>query len=183
MEAELINLKGKTILVTGSSSGIGKEGAIQISRFGGNVIITGRNADRLNSTHIELVGENHNLIVSDLTQCDEMETFVQQLPNLDGVVHCIGITSHVPARFTKKRHIDEVMLPNLNIPILLTSKLLQLKKIKNNASLIFLSSVASRFPYIGGTLYGASKSALEGYSKSLALELSSKGIRDRKSVV
>jgi NAD(P)-dependent dehydrogenase (short-subunit alcohol dehydrogenase family) len=177
MENQLIDLKGKTILVTGSSSGIGEEVAVQISRYGGNVIITGRNEDRLNSTYSRLIGESHKLILADLTNDLDLNTLVEQLSSLDGIVHCVGITSHILARFTKDRHIDEIINTNFKIPVLLTSKLLQLKKIKNNASLIFLSSIASKLPYIGGTLYGASKSAIEGYSKSLALELASKGIR------
>jgi NAD(P)-dependent dehydrogenase (short-subunit alcohol dehydrogenase family) len=177
MEAQLLDLKDKKILVTGSSSGIGREVAIQVSRLGGTVIITGRNYDRLNETFVGLSGKGHMQIVADLTKDKEIQSFTEQLPVLDGVVNCVGITSHFPSRFIKERHIDEVMATNFNVPTILISNLLQKKKINNNSSLIFLSSISSKFPYVGGALYGASKSAIEGYSKALALELAPKGIR------
>ncbi len=171
------NLKGKTILVTGASSGIGKEVASVISKFGGNLIITGRNSEKLSQTFEQLNGENHSLEVLDLLNRKELENFCDSLPYLDGVVHCAGITSHKPAKFIKERHIQEVMEINFNIPVELTSLLLRKNKISKNASLVFLSSIATSFPYFGGSLYMASKSALISYAKALALELASEGIR------
>ncbi len=105
MKTKIVDLKYKTILITGASSGIGKEVAIQISRLGGKTIITGRNSDRLNATYSELFGENHKLILANLTIEQDLDTLVEQLPSLDGVVYCLGITSHIPARFIKDRHI------------------------------------------------------------------------------
>lgn len=173
----IFDLCGKTILVTGASSGIGRQTAISISACGGTLVITGRNEQRLMQTFDLLEGKNHMLIVADLTNDHELEKLAADIPDLNGLVHCAGITAPVPVKFIKERHIAEMMQSNFNIPVLLTGRLLQKKKIRDNASIVFLSTIATKFPYYGGALYIASKSALSGYSMVLALELAPKGIR------
>ncbi len=174
---KMFNLSGKTILVTGASSGIGRQAAISISECGGTLVITGRNPERLKETFGLLQGNGHALVIADLSEEDGVELLVAGIPELDGLVHCAGITAPVPVKFIKERHIDEMMQSNFNIPVLLTGRLLQKKKIRDHASIVFLSTIATKFPYYGGSLYVASKSAISGYSMVLALELSAHGIR------
>jgi predicted outer membrane repeat protein len=171
------SLSGKTILITGASSGIGKEAAVRLSLCGANVVITGRNEGRLNETFQNLQAGANQIIKSDLTDPDQIESLTDKLRELNGVVHCAGITSHMPAKFLRQQDIDEIFNINYNVPVLLTSSILKKKKILNNSSIVFLSSIATKYPYYGGALYTSSKAALEAYSRVLALELASKKIR------
>ncbi len=174
---KMFDLSHKTILVTGASSGIGKQTAITISECGATLIITGRDSERLQQTFDLLIGENHKMFIADLTNEDEIEKLAKFVPALNGLVHCAGITAPLPVKFIKKRHIDEMMQVNYNIPVLLTARILQNKKMEDNSSIVFFSTIATKFPYYGGALYVGSKAALSGYAMVLALELAPKGIR------
>ena len=101
----------------------------------------------------------------------------KQLPQLNGIVHCAGITSHMPAQFIKQSHISQIFKVNYEAPVLITSKILKQKKLIKNSSIVFVSSITTQKPYFGGSIYVSSKSAIEGYSKVLSIELASKGIR------
>ena len=171
------NLEGKTILITGASSGIGQQTAITLSEYGASVAITGRNEERLNKTLEALTGGGHQIIVADLTDEAELDKIVTECGEIHGVVHSAGITGHLPVHFIKEKHLSEMFRINYEVPVLLTGKLLKKKKIAKNGSILFLSSIATKYPYYGGALYGSSKSGLEGYSKVLALEVAPKGIR------
>lgn len=102
-------LNNKTILVTGASSGIGKQAAISISEMGGNVIITGRDQKRLNETFQLLKGKNNLQFSADLLVQDELKILVEQLPQLDGVFHCAGIVKPFPIKFISEEVLDEVL--------------------------------------------------------------------------
>jgi NAD(P)-dependent dehydrogenase (short-subunit alcohol dehydrogenase family) len=174
---ELFSLKGKTIFVTGASSGIGKQTALDLSAAGAKLVITGRNNDRLNESLEQLHGEGHIAFSADLLDFDTFANLADSLPVLNGVVHSAGVTNHLPAKFISADDISEIMRINYMAPVLLTSALLKKKKVANNASLIFLSSITTKYPYYGGALYGSSKAAIEAYSRVLSIELASKGIR------
>lgn len=171
------DLSSKKILITGASSGIGKEAAIQISRQGGELIITGRDEDRLTETFKLLKGDNHTMIVADLVIEDEIDSLVAKLPALNGLVHCAGIVGPTPVKFIRQENIDRMLRINYEVPVLLTSRILLMKKLVDKSSVIFMSTVATQMPYFGGALYNSSKSAIESYSKTLALELVGRGIR------
>ncbi|MEI6122636.1 MAG: SDR family oxidoreductase [Bacteroidota bacterium] len=173
----IFDLSGKTILVTGASSGIGKQCAITIAECGGKVVISGRDAGRLNETFTKLHGAGHKQIIADISTDESIEKLVDELPQLNGLVHCAGITAPIPVKFIRSRHIDEMMRINYYAPVLLTTRILSKKKLVDNASIVFFSTIATKFPYYGGSLYISSKSALSGFSMVLALELAPKGIR------
>lgn len=170
-------LKDKAIFITGASSGIGKQIAQSVAEAGGKVIITGRNENRLQETYKLLKGDGHQFLYADLTVEEDIRKLINALPQLDGIVHSAGVTSHFPAKFIGTKQIDETFNINLYAPVLLMKLILSKKLLKDSASVVFLSSVAAKYPYFGGSLYTASKLALEGYCKTLALELSVKKIR------
>lgn len=172
-----ILLNDKTILVTGASSGIGKETAIRISRAGARLIITGRNSSNLQHTFSQLENNDHISLEADLSDENELSAFAGQLPELNGVVFSAGITGHLPAKFISSEEINRFFSINYQSIVLLTAFLLRKKKLKNGSSLVFLSSTATRFPYFGGALYSSTKAALEAYSKVLAVELAPRKIR------
>lgn len=171
------DLSNKTILVTGASSGIGQQAAILISQQGGKLVITGRDDARLAHTFNQLEGENHSMIVADLVNEEEIVNLVAGLPAINGLVHCAGIVGPTPAKFIKQKNIDSLMRINFEVPVLLTGRILLMKKLVDNSSIVFISTVATQMPYFGGALYNSSKSAIESYSKTLALELVKKGVR------
>ncbi len=171
------DLSGKIILVTGASSGIGKQAAIKISQLGGRVIITGRDNKRLEETYNLLSGANNQMIIADLLSEKEIFNLVDNLPGLSGIVHCAGIVGPTPVKFIRKENIDKLLRINFEVPVLLTSNILLKKKLIDNSSIVFMSTIATKMPYFGGALYNSSKSAIESYSKALALEMVKRGIR------
>jgi len=171
------SLSGKTVLVTGASSGIGRQAAIDLSEAGATVVVTGRNPQRLAETYASLKGEGHSQFTADLTKHDTFGEMAEKLPVLNGVVHSAGFTNHIPAKFIAASDINDMMKVNYMAPVLLTAALLRKKRVAEHGSIVFLSSISTKYPYYGGALYSSSKAALEAYSKVLALELGSKGIR------
>jgi NAD(P)-dependent dehydrogenase (short-subunit alcohol dehydrogenase family) len=172
-----VDLSGKSFLITGASSGIGKDAAILLAENGAKIIITGRDESRLNGTFAALKGTDHKKIIADITNENELTELVNQIPELDGIVFSAGITGYMPAKFINHKHIDEFFDINFKAPVILTQKLLAKRKIKKGASLVYISSIATKYPYFGGAMYTSSKMALEGYCKTLAVELGPDGTR------
>lgn len=92
-------------------------------------------------------------------------------------LYIVRIVKPVPIKFINEQQIDEVFSINFKSVVLLNAQLLQQKKINNNASIVLISTISTLHPYFGGGIYIASKAALEGYGKTLALELAVKKIR------
>ncbi len=173
----MLHLKEKNILITGASSGIGREAAILASKLGAKVFLTARNNERLKETQKSLKGKEHKSFVADLKNENEISTLAKNLPPLNGIVHCAGMVKSMPVKFIQQKHIDEVMQTNFNSAVILTSHLLKEKKILPQASIVFISSVSSAHPYRGGALYVSSKAALEAYCRTVAMELAPQKIR------
>ena len=171
------SLKGKTILVTGASSGIGRATAIECSKLGAIVIITGRNSERLQQTYDSLYGLGHLQIIADLNNLEDLTSLVNQVPILDGVVNNAGIAKTQPISFIKEEDLQKIFATNTFTPILLVKQLLRKKKINKNASLVFTSSVSAIKSDLGNSVYGASKAALPSYVRYCARELAPKSIR------
>ena len=171
------HLTGKTILVTGASSGIGRQAAIDCAAMGANIIITGRNEERLRQTYIQLSGKDHQAITCDLLSDTSILSLVQNIRSLDGVVHCAGIVKPFPVQFLNKQKIDETLLTNFYATVSLTSALFKAKKINDSASLVFLSSITGQYPGKGSAMYAASKAGIEAFAKTVAAEYAHKNIR------
>lgn len=171
------SLKGKTILITGASSGIGRAISIACSKMGGIIVLSGRNTNRLKETLSLMVGEGHIMFPADLTKVKELFDLVSILPKLDGVVHNAGVGSRVFCKNITIEDFENVMIPNFQAPILLQSEILRQKKLNKAASIVFIASRASASPSIGNAMYSASKGAIISYAKCLGLELASRKIR------
>lgn len=171
------SLKDKTILVTGASSGIGRSIAIVCADMGAKLILTARNANRLQETLYCLEGEGHNFILADLTLAEERKKLVEYIPKLNGLVQCAGVMNRVPCKSIEQMEIDSVMKPNFEAPMLLQTELLQEKKLEKSASIVYIASIAAKSPVAGNALYSASKAALISYAKCLSLELAPRLIR------
>ena len=130
------SLENKTILVTGASSGIGKAIAIECSKMGAKVVITGRNEQRLQETYKLLEGLQPAYIVADLSKKEDIETLVNQIDCLNGLVNCAGLTIPKPFKFLQEEDIQEVMTVNFNAPLLLTQLLIKKKKLQKASSIV-----------------------------------------------
>jgi NAD(P)-dependent dehydrogenase (short-subunit alcohol dehydrogenase family) len=174
----MLDLKNKRILVTGASSGIGRQVAIACAEAGASLFMVGRNEERLNETFIRLNGTNHQKFILDLTNEDAwLPLFEAITEGLDGVVHCAGVNTKYPVKFLDKSKIEGIMEINFNVPVLITQKLLKLKKLNKEGSQVFISSISSSYAAVSNAIYGASKGALDSFTKVLALELASQKIR------
>jgi NAD(P)-dependent dehydrogenase (short-subunit alcohol dehydrogenase family) len=171
------SLQGKTILVTGASSGIGQAIAVACSHMGANVIANGRDIEKLEATISAMEGDGNGMMPADLTKADAVKTMVSQLPKLDGIVHCAGIGHRMPTKLLNEAEIDKVMNTNFKAAVLLQTELMGSKKLNKDGSVVFVASAAPQMPSFGNAVYSASKAAIIGYAKCLSLELAPRGIR------
>ena len=171
------SLEGKTILVSGASSGIGRGIAIACSKMGASVIVNGRNEERLNETLLQMDGEKNQKAVADLSNLGNVSSMVSALPKLDGIVHCAGIGLRVLCKQLQESDLDNMMDVNFKAPVMLQTELLKQKKINKTASIVFIASIAAESPTIGNAMYCASKGAIISYANCLSIELAPRLIR------
>ncbi len=175
------SLENKVILVTGASSGIGRTTAIECSKMGASVIITARNEIRLKETFDTLdrsKGQSHQMILSDLSNEENVYSFADSLPPINGASLNAGIVKTLPVKFINSKDLTEVLNTNMIGPVLLTQRLLKKKKITRGCSIVFTSSIGGvMVSTIGNTMYGISKGGLNAFMKGFALEMAANGIR------
>lgn len=166
------SLIGKTILITGASSGIGRATAIECSKLGATCIITGRNEERLQAT-FELLdkSQEHLLIQGDLVKDDDLNRIVEFVPPLDGLVNNAGISFTKPIGFLKKDDLKHVYETNLFSPMILTNNLLKKKKLSRNASVVFVSSAAAFGCSNANSTYGSAKAAIASFMHYCSKEI------------
>ncbi len=171
------SLQGKTVLVTGASSGIGRAIAVECSKMGASVVLTARNEARLQETLSLLEGEGHLYICADLTNEESIQELVEKLPVVEGVVHNAGMADRMPCKMVKAERMHQLMAANIEGPVLLQKHLLKKKKIVQGGSIVFIASRAPFAPAVGNSIYAASKGAMLGYAKCLGLELAPQHVR------
>lgn len=173
------SLEGKTILITGASSGIGKSIAIECSKMGASMVINGRNKERLQETFSQLEGSGHIQIIADLSKQEEIDKLVESIHIINGCVHSAAIPQVCPIKHFKRENIERILAVNSIAPIMLTSTLIKNKKLqKGNSSVIFISAITGVFVGSqGDTSYCATKGAVNGFVKASALELANQGVR------
>lgn len=174
------SLAGKTILVTGASSGIGRAAAVECAKMGATLILTARNEQRLQETLSLLPAGQHTLIPAALGTEEAAQNLVAQLPadvKLDGVVHCAGIDIRQLTKFIKEKDFLLTLQTNLLSPVLLNKWLLKKKKLADGASVVWMSSIAALTATISQSTYAASKAGLIAAMRVFAKECKAKGIR------
>lgn len=172
------SLDGKTILVTGASSGIGRATAIACALQGGRLIITGRNEERLHQTLNQLSSEGHTAVICDLNREADIETLVDSIDKLDGIVYCAGTQQTCITKMLNKELLQKLLDTNYLSTVLLNAALLNKKKINQGASIVIVSSAAaSHVSEIGNAAYSASKGALSAFGRVLATELAFRKVR------
>lgn len=172
------SLEGKIVLVTGASSGIGCQTAIECSKLGAKIIITARNEERLNATFDQLEGEGHQMFIADISDTGQIESLVAELPKLDGFSCNAGIANTEPIGFYKEDVIENVFKTNTFSMMMLTKFLVKKKKLNKPSSIVYTASIGNVFSAgVANGIYGASKCAIDGFMRTAAVELAPKGIR------
>lgn len=170
-------LTGCTVLVTGASSGIGRQIAISCAAMGARIIASGRNETRLHDTLNTLHGSGHTGIAAELTSETDIDRLVEQAGVVNGVVHCAGISRLAPLRMASQAHIAEVWKTNYEAPIMLTQRLLAKNRVAADGSILFMSSIAAFIGVAGVGVYSGSKAALIATMRCLAMEVVKRRIR------
>lgn len=177
------SLSGKIIVVTGASSGIGRQCAISCGDRGATVVIFGRDHDRLSATLGEMQKPDRHLCYSiDLLSYDKVGDIIKdvvgKVGKISGLINCAGISTTLPLRVLSTKKMDAFFQTNVHGAINLTKVLTKPSNItENGASIIFIASVMGIVGEAGKALYGMTKGALIAASKSLAVELAPKKIR------
>lgn len=174
------SLEGKTVLITGASSGIGKTTAVECAKLGARLILMARSAEKLDSVISQLDNKHldHQKIVVDITNTEQLLSVIKEIPIIDGCVSNAGIGDTVPVQFYTIEEINRIYSVNVIAPMMLVKFLVKQKKLNKPASIVFTSSGGG--VYVPGKcngIYDSSKNALHAYMHVAALELGGKGVR------
>lgn len=171
------SLEGKTILITGAASGIGKETAIESSKMGAKIVAVDLNADGLNALAPQLEGEGHLTFDGNLCNDEFLKLLAENAPVLNGVFLCAGVSDTTLVKFLTEEKIDRVFNINVKAPVMMLKYLLKKKKVADGGSLVWMSSYGAEKVEPGLGIYAASKSAVNGFMRAYAKELIGKKIR------
>lgn len=182
MEFNPFSLAGKNILITGASSGIGRQCAIDCSKMGARVVLIGRNEERLAETREHMEGDGHMAVTFDLTEFKKMPDFVSTIVSecgpLHGALHCAGISTTLPLKMMSAEKLDEFFRNNVYSAIELTREICKIRNLsKDGASIVFISSIMGCVGESGKSLYAMTKGALISATRALACEYAKRNIR------
>lgn len=178
---DYIQMSGKHVLVTGGASGIGRQTAITLSELGAKVAVMDLQEDGLKETLSMLQGEGHSIHEADLSRVEEIEpllvSIVEETGPFDGYVHCAGIVKNLPVTNYKYERLHKIMLVNFYSYFEIIRILSRKGRHNEGMSIVGISSVAATQGAPAQAAYGASKAAMNGAMRCLAIELGQKGIR------
>lgn len=177
MPDDPFSLAGKTILVTGASSGIGQAVSRACAHRGASLVISGRDETRVSATLKSLTGEGHRAICADLTESRGLDAVAAASGTIDGLFFSAGIAAIAPFRSISTDHLQRLMSIDFEAPLFLTQRLLKRRQIRDGGSIVFNTALAARTAPLGTAIYAAAKAALTAAARSLALEVARLRIR------
>lgn len=175
------SLAGKRILITGGSSGIGRQCAIDCSRMGAKVVIIGRDEKRLQETLLQMEGKGHAYRVFDLNQtnciAELIAEIVLQTGKFNGFVHAAGVETTKPLKLLSPEDYEQVYRTNAISGFEFARHLSNIKSFDNSGAMVFIASITAIIARAGVSAYSASKGAIISTTRVMALELAKKRIR------
>lgn len=176
-----MDLTNKKIIVTGASSGIGKETSILLSKLGAQVLMIARREDKLKETLDKLEGINHRYYCFDLKKIESIEALINKIVKdngpIDGLVYSAGISNMRPLKMTNYEFLHDMMLINFYSFIEIIRCVTKRDNYNRGMSIVSMSSISGIRGYKSKTAYSATKAALDGAIRSMAKELAEKRIR------
>lgn len=170
-----MDLSGKRYLVTGASSGLGRQVCVTLSCLGAKAILVARREEMLRETESLMEGSGHVYYLFDLNKVDEIERLIKKIVEeggkLDGFVHCAGLAPTKPLLLTKYDFMQEMMRVNVLSFIEIVRVVTKKKNWNSNASIVAVSSAASIRGDKAKTAYCATKGALDSAVRAIAMEL------------
>jgi NAD(P)-dependent dehydrogenase (short-subunit alcohol dehydrogenase family) len=174
-------MQGRTILVTGASSGIGRETAILLSKLESRVVLSGRDRPRLEETLSRMEGSDHRIEPFDLSNSDEIPGWIKQMVAqtgpLHGIVHSAGVNEPIPLRMMTTVKLEALIHANITSAVMLVKGFRQKGCPVRGGSVVLLSSVAGLAGQPAISAYSTTKAGLIGFMRSAALELAPEGLR------
>ncbi len=176
-----MDLTGKKILVTGATGGIGRETAIQLSKLGANLVISGRNPEKLQRTFDLLEGEGHARYEIDLGDNDALEGIIKEIVDahgpFNGYAHCAGEAQMRPLKMTRKKDIINTMDAGFFAFVEIVRCLSKKNCFIDGGSIVAVSSTASIQGKQSKVCYSSSKAALDGAIRCMVCDLKKRRIR------
>ena len=180
MSRNPFSLEGKNILITGASSGIGRQCAISCSQMSAKVILVARNEERLKETLSMMEGNGHDYYSLDLNDIDSIKelvtTITTSIGKLDGFIHAAGIEKTLPIKLLSTEDYNNIFKVNALSAFEFIRMFSNKKYFNDNGHIVLISSITSVIGRGGVTAYAASKGAMISAVKTMALELAPKGI-------
>lgn len=175
-----LGLAGKTALVCGASSGIGRACALALAEAGADLVVAARNADALRRLADEIAAEGGACrpLAVDVTDVDALRTALAGVPRLDALINCAGRNLPEPVEAVTPERFDAVFDLNVRAAFFLCQEaVLHMRRHGGGGAIVNVSSQMGHVGAPGRTVYCASKHAIEGLTKALAVELARDGIR------
>lgn len=177
----IIDLTGKTIVITGAGSGIGQQTAITASKIGAKVILLDISEEGLQTTLNQMSGEDHSMHIVDLSNIDSIAELVKLIAEkngtIHGLVHCAGISSRKPLNVLTKNGFSKIMDINFYSFVELVRQTCKKKYFADGGSVVVMSSISSIKGYKAKTEYCVSKAAVDAFVRCMAAELADRKIR------
>lgn len=178
---DIIDLRNKTIIVTGAGSGIGQETAITASKIGAKVVLLDISEEGINATLEKMEGEGHSMYVVNLCENESITPLVKDIAEkcgtIHGLVHCAGISSRKPLNVLTKDGFAKVMDINFYSFVELVRQATKKKYFADGGSVVVMSSISSIKGYKAKTEYCVSKAAVDAFVRCMAVELAERRIR------
>lgn len=174
------DLTGKTIVITGASSGIGRQCAIDCSRMGARVILIARNKERLQETLDLLSGVGHLMILEDINNHKQLSAHISELVGqygkIDGFIHSAGIERTLPLKNLNPNHYIDIFTTNFISGVEILKTISKKGNFSVGCKVVFISSITALVARVGTLAYTASKGAIVSATRELAVELAPKRI-------
>ena len=175
------SLEGRTVLVTGASSGIGRATAVRISRMGGRVIALGRDQAKLDETLYLLEGEGHGAHSLDLTDIKSIDPRMAEIGKetspLHGLVHCAGVAETTLLRDVNFQTVENMLRLNWFAFLSLCKFACRRGRYGDGMSVVVIASMSALRGQAGLSFYAGSKGAVLASVPALAAEYAPRGIR------